>query len=301
VGLAQSDKSEAERKKERDATLGVLNYENKYDSYGPLRYALFALVDLSLRDEKTNTPFLYLLMVDGTGENCPLKIGRTYKAHMVNGNVTSILINGMPVAIKIWKTIGMQCNSRLSPEGGHWEATANGGYTCKSGAKETVNWKADKGSKQEIARSNSKIPPCDLLQPPFHDTVLTVVTTVKPAANYEWTMDDEPAFFAGALLDYLNQHTTKNIRFKEANGVTPNLYFQVTMFQSNEGTQQNRASVEVTGLGKEGVLFTATSGQSPFTNMRDAFNRTGQKMLTWFEGGWHRPGPCRAPNGDVLP
>ncbi len=151
----------------------------------------------------------------------------------------------------------------------------------------------------KAAELQPQIPPCDQ-QGPFHDTSLTVVVTVKPTPNYKWAIEDAPEFFASALLDYLNAHNKRNITFKEANGVTPNLYFHVTMLQTSEGTQRNQVWIEVAGLEKEGVLFKESSGESPFTNMRDAFNHTADNMFKWFENGWHHAAPCLQADGSVL-
>src|SRR5687768_5762809 len=60
----------AQERKTRDATLGVLQHSAPY----------VKLVDLSAaRDPKFNAPYVYLV----EWPNCPLKVGRTYKAKMV--------------------------------------------------------------------------------------------------------------------------------------------------------------------------------------------------------------------------
>ena len=55
-------------------------------------------------------------------------------------------------------------------------------------------------------------------------------------------------------------------------GVVPNLYINVTISETNNGTQQDSASVEVTGLGKAGVLFRESSGPARYTGRRDALD-----------------------------
>ncbi|PYS21323.1 MAG: hypothetical protein DMF72_17700 [Acidobacteria bacterium] len=306
AAFAQANKPDrlVEEKKERDATVGVVSYHDR-ESNG-IKSATFYLVDLGLRDVETNTPFLYVIDVDGRGEDYPLKPERTYKAHMRDGKVISILIGGTNVPMKEWGFSGTSqtwtCESRPSPEGGHWERKPDGDFHCAPGTKESVKWKADKGSKQETGRSNQKsnIPPCDLLQQPFHDTALTVVITVKPASGLQWTFPEAPSHVAQRILADLNANQ-RNITFKEASGVVPNLYINVTVSEISEGTKQDTANAEVTGLGKAGTLFSASSGQAPFVGLAEAIDHLSTNMLTWFEGGWHRPGPCVAPNGEILP
>jgi hypothetical protein len=300
TALAQEtnwDQRLAEQKKERDATLGVLSisqYPLALSGYGHI----FWLVDLSLRDRDTNAPYLY------TVTDADLTIGRTYKAHMVNGQVRSIVINGVPVTMKeeSWgkTSTTLVCDSRPSPEGGHWELTANG-FKCAAGVKETVKWKADKGSKQEAVRSNqrSNIPTCDLQQP-FHDTVLTVVISVTPESNLQWTFPEAPSHVAQRILADLNANR-RNRTFKEASGVVPNLYINVTVNETGAGTKQDTAYAIVTGLGKAGTLFSVNSGQAPFVGLGEAIDHLSSSMLTFFEGGWHKPSPCVIPNGEVLP
>src|SRR5208282_43470 len=97
-------------------------------------------------------------------------------------------------------------------------------------------------------------------------TTLTVVITVKPNYNMTW-------------------------KFQEANGVVPNLYITVTLSETNNGTQQDSAYSEVTGLGKVGVLFRENSGPAPYTSWRDAVDHVSTNMLNWFQNGWHTNAP----------
>src|SRR2546425_7872403 len=226
---SKSNAQKANLQGEHDITVGVLGIES----------GTVYLVDLSRRDPETNAPYLIYFP---EGANYGLKIGRTYSAHLSGTSHLSIVVNGTLIHPKGTLDFGASnvqtwsCQERPSPEGGHWEwlpqGNGSGGHTdCKPGVKETVKWKPDKGSKQETARTNQQnIPACEE-QERFHDTTVTVVTTVKPAQGFKWTMDDAPSFFAGALLDYLNKNTS-NITFREASGVAPNFYLNVTMSQT---------------------------------------------------------------------
>jgi hypothetical protein len=142
-----------------------------------------------------------------------------------------------------------------------------------------------------------KFPPCDE-QPGFSNTTLTVVTIVKPESGKTWNFPEAPSVLAAQLLQGLNQNT-RNITFKEASGVTPNLYFNITLSESIEGTRRYQAYVEVTGLGKVGMLFRESSGENPFTNAHDAINKLSASMLKWFENGWSKKPPCIQADGSV--
>jgi hypothetical protein len=132
----------------------------------------------------------------------------------------------------------------------------------------------------------------------FSNTSLTIVTTVKPAASMTWTFDDAPSVVAKQLLSDLNGNTN-GIVFKEADGVIPNLYFYVTLSETNSGTQQDTAYVSVTGLAKPGTLFSETSGPAPFIGWRSAIDHLATNMLVWLHGGWHTNPPCRRPDGSM--
>ena len=123
----------AQENEKRDATIGVLGY----------REGAWNLVDLSRRDPESNAPYLIVLICK-TGlpgyEECPLKVGRTYKAKMTGAEgiiLFSITINGAERGKFMSQTF--RCDPRPSPEGGHWE-WENGDARCKSGVKETVQW-----------------------------------------------------------------------------------------------------------------------------------------------------------------
>lgn len=131
----------------------------------------------------------------------------------------------------------------------------------------------------------------------FSYTTLTVVISVKPTYNMQWKFPEAPSVVAERLLNQLNANSS-GITFREANGVVPNLYINVTMSETNDGTQQDSAYVEVTGLGRAGTQFRDSSGVAPYTSWRDAIDHLSTKMLSWFTGGWHNTN-CRMPDGSV--
>jgi hypothetical protein len=132
----------------------------------------------------------------------------------------------------------------------------------------------------------------------FANTTLTLVMTVKPVANMSWKFPEAPSVVSTRILTGLNTND-RGIVFKEANGVIPNLYFTVTMSETNEGTQQDQAWVEVTGLALPGVLFRESSGSAPYIGWRDAIDHLVTNVLVWFQNGWHTTSPCRLPDGTI--
>lgn len=132
----------------------------------------------------------------------------------------------------------------------------------------------------------------------FSNTTLTIVTTVNAAAGKTWTFDSAPSVIAQRLLTDLNNNSS-GIVFKEANGVVPNLYFNVTLSENNSGTLQDQAYVTVTGLAKAGTLFTDNSGQGAFVGWQGAVDKLASNMLSWLEQGWHTNPPCRRPDGSI--
>jgi hypothetical protein len=146
-------------------------------------------------------------------------------------------------------------------------------------------------------RKQSNVWPCQDQQG-FNYTTLTVVITVKPAYNMTWKFPEAPSVVAERNLADLNANGA-GITFQEANGVVPNLYINVTISETNNGTQQDSAYVEVTGLGKSGILFRETSGQAPYTGWREAVDHLSTNMLNWLQNGWHTNPPCREADGSV--
>jgi hypothetical protein len=132
----------------------------------------------------------------------------------------------------------------------------------------------------------------------FSYTTLTIVTTVNAAAGKTWTFDSAPNVIAQRLLTDLNNNTS-SITFKEANGVVPNLYFNVTLTENNSGTLQDQAYVTVTGLAKPGTLFTENSGPGAFVGWQGAIDKLASGMLVWLQQGWHTNPPCRRPDGSM--
>jgi hypothetical protein len=147
------------------------------------------------------------------------------------------------------------------------------------------------------AASRQTLYPCDD-QTGFSNTTLTLITTVKPTSGMTWTFPEAPSVVAQRVLTNLNANA-KSITFKEANGVIPNLYINVTLSETNSGTQQDTAYAEVTGLAKAGTLFRENSGAAPYIGWRDAIDHLVTKMLVWFEQGWHGNPPCRLPDGST--
>jgi hypothetical protein len=132
----------------------------------------------------------------------------------------------------------------------------------------------------------------------FSSTTLTIVTSVKPSYNQTWVFAEAPSVVATRILANLNNNSA-NVTFKEANGVVPNLYINVTLTESNSGTQQDSAYAAVTGLAKPGTLFNATSGNAPYIGWKDAVDHLSTDMLEWLTGGWHSNPPCRRPDGST--
>ena len=138
----------AQENEKREATVGVLGYDD----------GAWNLVDLSRRDPESNAPYLIVLICK-TGlpgyKECPLKVGRTYKARMSGAEgiiLFSITIDGVERGKFMSNTF--RCDPRPSPEGGHWE-WENGHARCKSGVKEPVQWQPDGESTPPNARANS--------------------------------------------------------------------------------------------------------------------------------------------------
>ncbi len=132
----------------------------------------------------------------------------------------------------------------------------------------------------------------------FSNTTLTVVIIVKPAYNMTWKFPEAPSVLAQRILTDLNENGS-GITFQEANGVVPNLYINVTVSETNDGTQQDSAYAEVTGLGKVGTLFRESSGTAPYTGWREAVDHLSTNMLNWLQNGWHTNAPCRESDGSV--
>jgi hypothetical protein len=132
----------------------------------------------------------------------------------------------------------------------------------------------------------------------FSNTTLTIVTTVTPSAGMKWSFDEAPSVVAQRILTDLNGNS-HNITFKEASGVVPNLYINVTLSETNSGTQQDSAYATVTGLAKSGNLFTESSGVAPFIGWKDAVDHLATNMLVWLQNGWHTNPPCLLPDGTM--
>lgn len=154
-------------------------------------------------------------------------------------------------------------------------------------------------SAQLFARKKkpSNVWPCQDQQG-FSYTMLTVVITVKPAYNMTWKFPEAPSVVAQRILADLNENGA-GITFQEANGVVPNLYINVTISETNNGTQQDSAYAEVTGLAKSGILFRESSGQAPYTAWREAIDHLSTNMLNWLQNGWHTNPPCREADGSM--
>lgn len=135
-------------------------------------------------------------------------------------------------------------------------------------------------------------------QAPLSGQALTVVITVSAPSDKQWLFDEAPAMVAGELLTDLN--ALGSISFSEANGEEPNLYLNVTLNQETQGTEQDTAYVEASGLG-HGVLFHDTSGASPFTSTEDALTALAANINSWLVSGWTTTAACRLPDGSIRP
>ena len=139
--------------------------------------------------------------------------------------------------------------------------------------------------------ARAPLPPC-YQQPGFSNTTLTTVITVKPYAGKVWTFPEAPSYISSAILSRLSADgSPRNLSFQEANGVVPNLYINVTLNESTDGTHQDTAYADVSGLGR-GSLFQESSGQSPYTSWQAATNNLSDNMYTWFANGWSLTRGC---------
>jgi hypothetical protein len=149
------------------------------------------------------------------------------------------------------------------------------------------------------ARRPAPLPPC-YTQAGFSNTTLAVTYNVYPGAGKKWSYDDSPMVIASHVESRLNADGRANgLSFAQANGVTPNLYVNITLDDVGAATGNHRyvAYVEVTGLGR-GFLFRDSSGEAPFVNGNDALNRLTDNIYNWMSGGWHStPGTCRDTSG----
>ncbi len=152
-------------------------------------------------------------------------------------------------------------------------------------------------NKSKQAKQNKNAPPCDDL-PGISNATLNIVTTVKPAANTVWKFPEAPSVAAARILQTLNRNT-RNIIYQEASGLKPNLYIDVIFSQTGEGTQRITASADVIGLGRKGILFSASSGAAPFTSWRDAVDKLAGEINRALEMGWVSARPCRETNGTI--
>jgi hypothetical protein len=132
----------------------------------------------------------------------------------------------------------------------------------------------------------------------FSNTTLLIVTTVSPAGGMTWSFPEAPSVVAQRLLTGLNNNSF-GVVFKEANGVVPNLFFNVTLSETNAGTQQDTAYVTTTGLALPGVLWRESSGPAPYIGWKDAIDHLSSNMLSWLQNGWHGSHPCRLPDGTL--
>jgi len=265
------------------------------------------LVDLSRRDKGTNAP--YVIYVP-EARNIGLVAGKSYSAHTMGSNFIEIEVNGVRVTPKPMFAFGTEndqtwaCDFPPSKDDHHWkwspQLNEKGSHlACVVGSGDPVRWEEAKVSKRDAAdaRAASKLALC-ADQPGFSNTTLTVVTAVTPAAGMQWKFDEAPSVVARRLLDDLNRNS-RGILFTEASGSVPNLYFDVTLSETNAGTRQDSAWVNVRGLGRVGRLFGEKSGDAPYTDWRQAVDQLSSNMLSWFQNGWHAGGPCRNEDGTL--
>ena len=304
--------------KTRDATVGVIGIR-------PLEGEdEIHLVDLSFNEPADAAPFQYIVHCT----NCPLKAGRTYKAKIsgstyrvhqgerIDWVIQSIFVNGLELTTisgKLKKSEGESCggyygNDPIGPY--HWVWNYWGTAGCVRGS-DPIQWKPDTAPSQAVGRTKvdqktlKNIPACHDY-PAFHDIILKVVISVKPAPNHTWRSEQIPSLIAGQILNDLNDNKRK-ITFEEASGELPNFLLNVVMTETNEGTRQDTATVEVKGppiWGNAGrqdeiTLFSESSGDSSYINGTEAVYHLSLNLLKWFEGGWHTNPPCLQPDGSV--
>ena len=298
TGLAQNDNF-----KRRVATLGLLTKTGQD----------LGFVDLTLRAPESDVPYLYSIRC---GNVCPFQVGRTYEATLVNYDTTgealiieSILIEGGKLRLRAGPMTNLlspsrafTCDPPLSPKGGHWEVGSDGISVCKSGRKETIKWTPDapeadtRVSKQgnNSKKNNKNIPACRD-HDGYSNATITVVITVKPAANQTWKFPEAPSTVADRILTDLNTNN-HGITFKEASGALPNYRLDVTISETAQGTQQDSGWVEVTGTDTE---FSESSGTAPYVGWREAVDHLSTNMLKGFEVAWHTLNTCVRPDGTV--
>lgn len=318
ISIASSGSAQV---KTRDATVGVIGIRplGEEDEVN--------LVDLSLNAPADDAPYLYTIHCS----NCQLKVGTTYKAKMlgtpntiwpilhkgeerINWELQSVLVNGSTLLASSGSKVEYpihSCDGDSDSNGRrHWVWKDWGVAYCVPGP-DPVQWKPNTEPSQPVARVKidknklKNIPACHDY-PAFHDIILNVVISVKPAPNHTWRSEQIPSLIAGQVLNDLNDNK-RNIIFKEASGELPNFLLNVVVTETNEGTRQDTATVEVKGppiwgmAGRQDeiTLFTETSGESPYISGTDAVYHLSINLLKWFEGGWHTNPPCLQPDGNV--
>ena len=303
TGLAQRSDGQIKRV----ATLGLLT------KYADGNGQNLQFVDLTLREPESDTPYLYEIRCNG--QACPFQVGRTYKANMYGAGgslyIDSIVIEGGKsrisaggVSDSLSPSRAEACDPPLSPKGGHWELDPFGAARCKPGREETIKWTPDAPEQKADTRvstqgnkskkNNKNIPACND-HAGYSNTTLTVVITVKPAPNQTWKFPEAPATVADRILTGLNNNK-RGITFKEASGELPNLRIDVIMSETNEGTQQDSASVQVSSAD---FSFNENSGTAPYVGWQNAVDHLSNNMVEWFEGGYHTSGTCVRPDGTV--
>ena len=293
--LSTSFKASAQENKSiMDVTLGMLGSDKDY----------VYLVDLTLKVRDTlSSPYMYSVI----WENCPLKTGRTYQAKLAYNptqhihDIRSVQFNGEEIKFNDWhvynrifhkETDGI--NRNAAPDGGHWE-WENGRAIAKVGSKETINWKEAKVEK--IKKEKTKyVAPCND-HAGFSNTTLNVLITIKPGGDKKWTFSEAPELVARRVLLDLNGNS-KNIVFKEANGVKSDFDFSVILTESVDGTPRYSANATLT-YGAQNMSFSENSGSYTFTTWGDAIDNLSGKMLSWITLGWRSDPPCTQSDGTV--
>jgi hypothetical protein len=259
-----------------DRTVGILG----------MRGGLADAVDLSITPHHA---YAIICTSSGTWGCPPFQSGRTYHAHFQttapNANMTSIEYQGkrIPTSVTVFA-----CEDPTQ----HWEHDDKDGAVCKPG-KDPISWQRDKSS--DAAGSRYANAPACQDQASLAGQSLSVVIRVSPVAGKAWTFDEGANILAGKLLTAVN---TGGLEISEANGVAPNLIFDVTIDQSMAGTEQDAAWVDVKN-GSGTLLFHETTGSAAFTSMDATLGALGARIAGWLVNGWHAKGPCRQDDGSM--
>ncbi len=147
-------------------------------------------------------------------------------------------------------------------------------------------------------------PVCFAWPPLEGKLVIKVVITVSPEdKKREWTFSEAPAVVAQRILAGLNADEN-GLQFKEANGEKETIDIDVFLSETHEGTQRDSAFALVAGPpyptgGHRINLFSAKSGEAPFTSWQAAADHVSSNILAMFKMGFHNNPPCLEEDGTL--